>query len=111
MEQPKLRGPYPHVWLSGPDPILHDQYIAWHRQRAQAHFRGEPFELTYEDFKLLWQECWHQRGRTTDSLIMTRRDHKLPWSLQNAHIVSRREFLRAVGARTKAKRRVKLREQ
>lgn len=99
------RGPYPHVWRSGPDNVLHDQFIAWHRQRAQAHYRGEEYLLTYEEFKDIWRDHWHQRGRSVDSVIMTRQDPELPWAVYNVEIMTRRDFLRITGSRTYAKNR------
>lgn len=60
------------------------------RSRCQAHFRGEVWELTLEEWRLLWTpERWSQRGKATDSLCMTRIDPTQPWNKVNACVVTR----------------------
>jgi len=84
-------GPRPRVWKSGPDPIRHEQYIAWARARAQAAFRNERWELLFDDWIKLWGDRWAQRGRVKDSVCLTRRSYDLPWSVDNCEIITRRE--------------------
>ena len=83
-------GPRPRVWKSGPDPIRHDQYIAWARARAQAHFRNEKWHMTFEEWATLWGDQWHRRGRTKDTVCLSRIDYDLPWSVENCEIITRR---------------------
>lgn len=85
-------GLQPHVWLSGPDPVRHEQHIAWHRARAQAHYRGEEWELTYEQWIRIWGDKWSQRGRGVDNLLLTRKNYKKSWNTRNVHLVTRSEF-------------------
>jgi hypothetical protein len=87
------RGPYPHKWKSGPDPIKHAQFIAWHRQRSQAIYRGEEYTLTYEEFMTLWADKWQQRGRKIDDYCLSRRNPALPWDINNTILITRREHL------------------
>ncbi len=91
-----ILGPRPHVWRSGPDPLRHEQYIAWLKARAQANFRGEGWTMTFEEFEAMWNQdgSWHQRGRAADDLMMTRRDSGSPWSKDNCYIELRRDHLR-----------------
>lgn len=91
----KPRGPEPQRWCTGPDPQRHDQYIAFLKSRAQAHFRGEQWELTFEQFEFLWNQdgAWLQRGRASDDLLMTRREFTEPWSQENCYIELRRTHL------------------
>ena len=65
--------------------------LTWHRMRAQANYRGEAWDLTFEDYKLFWptEELWAQRGRVTDSLCMTRIDPDQAWSRSNAVVLPR----------------------
>lgn len=87
-------GARPHTWRSGPDPQRHDQYIAFLKQRAQARYRAEPWQLTFEEFEALWQHQWHRRGRASEDLCMSRLDYDQPWSVQNCRILSRAEHVR-----------------
>lgn len=84
----------PLVWKSGPDPISHEQYTAWGRSRAQAHFRGEEWHLTFEEYQQIWAGQWHLRGRTRNTLCMSRSDNDLPWSRNNCDIITRAEHNR-----------------
>ena len=94
----------PHIWRSGPDEVLHDQYVAWSRQRSQALFRGEEFELSYEDFKNIWGDEWANRGRKSWSKIMTRLDLEKGWTRENTVIWERLQHIRRVGELRKLKK-------
>jgi hypothetical protein len=82
----------PHTWKSGPDPVEHDKYTAWSRARAQAHFRGEAWELTWPEWQQAWGDQWQRRGRTHDSLMLTRIDPLGAWKIDNVHLIDRRSF-------------------
>jgi hypothetical protein len=84
----------PHVWLCGPDKEVHDLYTPWMKARAQAHFRGEDWDLTFEQFYDLWKEDWHQRGRGSFDKCMSRNDPTEAWSVDNTLIITRREHLK-----------------
>lgn len=85
----------PLNWMHGPNPIIHDQYYAWLRHRAQAKFRGETHDLTFEQWLDLWpEELWLQRGRDADSLCLSRVDFWGDWEISNVEVMSRREHLR-----------------
>jgi len=87
----KGTGPRPHVWKSGPDATDHASYRAWLQCRNQAQFRSEPWTLTFEQWLDQWQGLWHRRGRTGDSLCITRLDCAQPWSHNNVIIITRRQ--------------------
>lgn len=74
---------------------------AWNRSRTQARFRGEPWELSFADYRDFWntEEIWAQRGRGTDDLCMTRIDDELPWSRSNCCLITRINHLRLKNAR------------
>jgi len=86
--------PRPNTWKYE-DMFDRIRHIPFLRQRAQCHFRGEPFELTFEDFCNLWdtEEKWQARGRLRESLVLTRIDIEGPWSVDNVEIVTRYEQL------------------
>lgn len=85
------KGPRPQVWVTGPDPLRHLQYRAFIQQRNQARWRGEEWTITFEQWLDLWGDRYHLRGRTVNSLCLTRRDYDLPWTQDNTEVVSRQE--------------------
>ena len=86
------QGPRPHTWKTGPDPVRHDQYNAWLKARAQAHYRKEQYDISFQDWIELWGTNWTRRGRGPDSLVLMRRRWQEPWSKRNAHLVDRPTF-------------------
>lgn len=84
-------GPRPEMWKIGPDPQRHERYIAYGRAKCQAVWRDEGWELTFEQYEELWRDRWHLRGRTKDTLCLSRRDYDLPWSLDNCEVITRKE--------------------
>lgn len=94
-QRPKVHdgslGPRPLTWVTGPDPLRHKMYIAYGRAKCQAVWRGEGWDLTFEEYEALWQGRWHLRGRTRDTLCLARVDYDLPWSITNCDIITRRE--------------------
>jgi hypothetical protein len=84
----------PNMWKSGPDPLVHRKYQPFLAARAQARFRSEEWTLTWEQWQELWpHELWDQRGKKTEELAMTRKDHRGAWSMDNVHIVTRGQQL------------------
>lgn len=84
-------GPRPHTWRAGPDPVARLQYRAWVQTRTQAEWRGEIWQITWPEWQEIWQGSWHERGRTSESLCITRRDMSLPWSPANSVLITRRQ--------------------
>lgn len=85
-------GPRPHTWIIQ-DPLGHEQHIAWHKQRAQANYRKEGWDLPFEEWQKLWEGLWDQRGRLRHEYCMVRADREQPWSKDNVEILTRREHL------------------
>ena len=85
------RRPKPGAWKSGPDPIKHLMFHNWHRARAQANFRKEGWDFPFEDWVQAWQGRYDERGRTRDSICLTRTDLDRPWSLDNTQLLTRSE--------------------
>lgn len=85
----------PAKWLSGPTELDRELFYAWHKHRAQARFRKEDYELTYEDWRTLWlPDHFHNRGRSPENVILTRKDPSESWSLDNCEVVNRGEYLK-----------------
>lgn len=87
------RGPRPHVWVCGPDEYKHSMYMPWQRASAQARFRNEGWDLSFEQFYELWKDEWNNRGRQPDNMCMTRDDYEGAWEIGNVTVVTRREHL------------------
>lgn len=92
----RIRGKkYPHLSLY--PGILWEQRLGWLRMRAQARFRKEAFELSWEEFQTVWQGKWHLKGRDNTSLCLTRRDWAGVWRMDNVELVTRVEHIRKQG--------------
>ena len=88
------------------DPQLHVRYNPFLKSRSQAWYRGEDWDLTFEDYCSLWTwDHWQLRGKGSTDLAMTRRDYSQGWNLENCEIVTRREQLRR-----NAKHRVEIKQ-
>lgn len=92
MAPPKGRNP--NKWKYK-DPDVHKKHIPFLRARAQAWYRNEAWNLSFEEFQEIWTEdLWVRRGRHKDCLIMRLIDPKdLDWRRDNIEIVVRREHL------------------
>ena len=86
----------PDTWVTGPCPIRRDKYYAWLRHRAQAKYRGETYDLSWEAFEQLWfdDDAWFQRGRRADNLCMSMIDWTQGWVEGNVEVITRLEQLR-----------------
>jgi hypothetical protein len=83
------RGPRPQTWVTGTDVTTHEQYRAFIQCRNQARFRSEPWQLTFAEWQAHWAGRWHLRGRTAESLCITRRDCAHAWSDSNVIVITR----------------------
>lgn len=92
---------YPHTWKTGPDVTTHEQYHAWLKHKSQAAYRGEPHELSFQDWQNFWNQdnAWLQRGRRNTDLVLTRLDTQGSWSLNNCHVITRLEHSVKTGKR------------
>ena len=90
-EKKKARGRRPGTYITGPDPVRHQKYVAWARARAQAHFRAETWNITFEQWETLWGDQWSQRGRASECLCLSRSDLEGAWDLSNTELIPRRQ--------------------
>ncbi len=65
--------------------------LQWSRMKAQANYRGEVWDITWEEYQNLWEGRWHLRGVHKGSLGMSRRDWQGPWTLDNVEICLREQ--------------------
>jgi hypothetical protein len=98
--RPEMRGPRPHQWVTGPDPVEHKKYRTWIQQRNQAQWRQEGWTISFDEWKLLWDISgqWDNRGRARECYCMTRRDVTMPWSIDNVQIITREQHSRIQSA-------------
>ena len=68
--------------------------MSWLRMKAQAKYRNEGWDLTWEQYQEVWEGKWHMKGRGSDQLCLTRIDWAGPWNINNISIVFRLEHLR-----------------
>lgn len=89
------KGANPSKWKYK-DPDVHKKYIPFLRARAQAWYRGELWELSFEEYQEFWTEdAWQQKGRNKHSLLMRLRDPKIKvWSKDNVELTTRSLHLR-----------------
>jgi hypothetical protein len=99
------RYPNPDEWLSGPDPIEHDKYYAWKKHHAQARYRKEEYDLSWEDWQELWpNDKWLSRGRGKDDFCLCRINPEQPWTLYNCEVVDRMTYLKRANEYRELKR-------
>lgn len=84
-----------------PDLTQRKKHYDFLKARAQAKLRGEPFELTIEEWFELWtDDLFLKRGKSADSLSMTRINPKQGWRKDNVMILRRADQLAYVVAET-----------
>lgn len=93
----------PDIWITGPDLMRREKYYAFLKHRCQCRYRGEDYQLTFEDWENFWpDDVYLRRGRSIDSLLLTRYDISEGWSVENCliqdrktHLARKKEFLDA----------------
>jgi hypothetical protein len=76
-----------------PGEIPHKQYLAWLQMKAQANYRKEIFQLTFEDFQQLWDAKWAFKGRGINNYCLSRKDPRTPWTITNVECIPRKQHL------------------
>lgn len=97
----------PIQWKSGPDPVDHRLYVDCQRARAQAWYRGEDWFITEQEYIDLWrdQDRYLKKGRTRESLCLSKIDQDLAWSLENVQFITRAEHFRTCSTEHRARAR------
>tara|TARA_X000001382_G_C3169195_1_gene178909 strand:- start:15 stop:401 length:387 start_codon:yes stop_codon:yes gene_type:complete len=71
-------------------PLHSDQWrVKFLRHRCQAKYRGEAYELTYEQYLTAWYDSgqWQRAGVRKNSYQMKRLDASKPWHKDNVTMV------------------------
>ena len=82
-------GLQPQRWKTGTDPLKHEMYRPFTQAKAQAKFRNEAWDLTFDDYYNIWKDEWQNRGRETGCKILTRVDPSKSWNASNIHLQTR----------------------
>ena len=82
------------------DPTEHEKYYAFLKHRAQARYRGEPYDLTWAQWQRLWpQKLWNRRGRAPHSVRLTQIDPTQGWCEQNCVVRQHSAHMREINRR------------
>jgi hypothetical protein len=74
-------------WLIKPPQTYKSaEWKAYKKQRENAKWRGIPFELTFEQWKLVWADRLPERG--PNGLVMCRFGDKGPYAVGNVYIAT-----------------------
>jgi hypothetical protein len=71
--------------------IQAEQRMSWSRMKAQAKFRDEPWDLSWEDYNQIWDKKWHLRGTEKGSYVLTKIDQSGVWHKDNVEVIPRLE--------------------
>lgn len=83
----------PEMWKHGPNEekkLVNRWYLL---AKAQARFRHEPWQLTFEQYYSFWQGKTHLRGRKEHCMSLTRINDRQPWSKDNCLMAKRRDAI------------------
>lgn len=75
-----------------PDKFTNDRRLSWLRSRCQARYRGEDWQLTFEEYCVFWktQARYYSRGKESHQLVLTRFDPEDAWDRDNCCIIDRK---------------------
>lgn len=79
------------MWITGPNPLHHEMYVAFGYSRVSARLRGESWDLTWEQYRDIWEPNWDQRGRSAECLCLARVDLEKSWNKNNVELITRRQ--------------------
>ncbi len=77
--------------------IQAEQRMSWSRMKAQAKYRdkqgrlGETWDLSWEDYNVIWDKKWHLRGTEKGSYVLTKIDQSAAWHKDNVEVIPRLE--------------------
>jgi hypothetical protein len=83
----------PHTIWTPATARARDQKVHYARTKAQAVFRSEPWDLSFENWLAAWGSLWDHRGKSKHEYCMIRIDRNLPWTQENVQVLTRYDFL------------------
>ena len=82
--------------------------MGWSRMKAQAKYRNEGWDLSWEQYQEIWADKWHLKGRGSEDLCLTRIDWQGAWTIDNVNLVFRLDHLQRQRQARPSKRGIKL---
>lgn len=78
------------------DKFTWDRRLSWIRAKCQAEYRGERWDLTFEDYCVFWctEQRFYRKGRDIQAWVLTRYDYQGPWNRENCCILLRENQLK-----------------
>ena len=77
-----------------PDRVLQGRKNIYSRCKAQAVYRGEVWNIDYDQWWGLWEPYWDLRGRSPTDYCMRQLDKDFGWEMHNIEICERSTFFR-----------------
>lgn len=88
-----------------PTEIEAKRHLDFHRSRCQARFRNESWEITEDEWNVIWTlDRYQRRGRGEGELCVMRLNPALPWRMDNICVISRKLQLRIRNYMTRSNR-------
>lgn len=80
-----------NAWGISPYGIVQPWGTRYSRHKAQAKFRGEPYELTAEEYHMVWLKSGKHTeiGTGKHNWVLKRLDERAPWHVSNVAVVPR----------------------
>ena len=88
--------------------VTADHRLSWTRMKAQAKYRNEAWDLSWEQYQDIWMDKWHLKGRGSEDLCLTRIDWSGAWHIDNVNLVFRADHVRRQSRERSSKRGRKL---
>lgn len=63
--------------------------LSYNRMKAQAKFRKEAWDLTWDEYQNIWEGKWHLRSSMKGGLCLTRIDWEGAWHIDNVSLTDR----------------------
>ena len=88
---------------ANPDRDLQNKRNIFHRQKAQAKYRKEVWNIDYDQWWGLWEPYWDLRGRCPTDYCMRQLDPQLGWEMPNVEVCERLTFFKEQPKRNQAR--------
>ena len=77
-----------------PDQVEQGRKNIYNRRKAQANYRGETWNIDFEQWWGIWRPYWDLRGRCPTDYCMRQLDPDLGWEMHNIEICDRLTFFK-----------------
>jgi len=90
------KGQRPRVWVFPYDEVKTGAYMKYLRAKAQAKYRKEHWDLTFEQWWAPWEASgrWSERTNDKHGYCMIQQNPDLGWIEGNLEVISRAEHLK-----------------